>query len=531
MSLVHSTCAASEQKPHEVDPETIREAFMLKKQKKGGVAGPKMDRTSSLTAAGPAWHLDTTVHKYSSLMFNDTLSGTILKDNQRRRSHPSRPSSHRRRKRQTGKSHDTPATITLRKASTPRSPLHTNLTQKTARRTSNIEGIFTSALQIYRRLSSDEGGGETRGEDKFIGKGPRLKQGLIKTAEVPPGLFSARANLPHLPFTPVNSRRRSTLADPALTIAEVNIVPSSFSSRSTSRRHTLLATEAVRRTSIVQIRSKSSIHEIIWNKDDTPSQSSWSSGSGVTSHASHASGNTTSPEDGSSKSVPSDSNRGSKERLTDELQSSPSPIVSNDVQTIPASRQGPHDFTGWSWNSRTTAQASLAKVIADDTLQHPASAPTSVKTSRNISRIISSRSDTPHVESFPPLLDRTSTLDWLSPQLMVLKTPSPSSQEQSHQQDGPADDGSSTRRSTVEQPTSNASRTSGVTNRHSRCIKMSSCQSRYTLHDGCLPHAPLPAQTQHGNGDGERARVLESELMDPLARATGLGVVFGEEVK
>lgn len=505
---------------------------MLKKPKIGGVAGPNMDRTPFLATAGPAWHLDTTACKHSTLGFNDASSSTILRSDQRRRSHPSRPSSHRRRKRQTGKSHDTPATITLRKASTPRSPLHINFAQKTARQTSSMEGIFSSALLLYRRLSSDEGGRGTRVQHDPITNGPRLEHGPVKTAEVLPGRFSARASLPHFPFAPVNSRRRSTLADPALTIAEVSIAPSTFSSPFTSRRHTLLAIEATQRTSIVQVRSKSSIHEIIWNKDDTPSRNSWSSSNEVISSASRSSGNTTSPEDSSNKSIASDSNRGSKEGFTDEFQSSPSAIVVSEIQTVPASTQSPDDLTGWSWNGGTAAQASLGKVIDNDSLQHPTSAPTSTKVSRNISRTISSRSDTPYLESFPPLLDRTLTLDWLSPQFVVLKAPSPSCQS-SHQQDGPADDNPSPRKRTGEQPTSNASGTSGVTNRHSRCIRKSRSHSRYTLHSGYLRHVSLSTQLRDRNGNGgiEKARVLEGELMDPLARVTGLGLSLGMEEK
>lgn len=65
--------------------------------------------------------------------------------------------------------------------------------------------------------------------------------------------------------------RQTAAAESALTFAQLYTTPGTFSTSATSRKHSLLARETIRRSSAILIRSGGSVHEIIWDKDDIPS--------------------------------------------------------------------------------------------------------------------------------------------------------------------------------------------------------------------------------------------------------------------
>ena len=73
---------------------------------------------------------------------------------------------------------------------------------------------------------------------------------------------------------PTDVRRQSCAADLAITYADIHIAPGTFSLSPNAREQPSASEAAAQRVSAVQLRSSSSVHEIIWREDESGSGSS-----------------------------------------------------------------------------------------------------------------------------------------------------------------------------------------------------------------------------------------------------------------
>lgn len=171
-------------------------------------------------------------------------------------------------------SDDTPAKITLRKTS---EQYRCDPSKAKLRSLQNAAGRNAGAdrevkFPIDALLNSYDDAKPT------ICGGPKLvsisskRMDYVKSPSNPfhaPGLTAILSNEIH--GGPAPRRRNSAAAGPALTYPEIYTAPRTFTICSTSRKHSAITTDRIRKTSFAQIRSGGSIHEIIWAQDDTPS--------------------------------------------------------------------------------------------------------------------------------------------------------------------------------------------------------------------------------------------------------------------
>ena len=71
----------------------------------------------------------------------------------------------------------------------------------------------------------------------------------------------------------VKTRSRSNTAGTALTVTDVYVAPGTFATAPRSRKSSIIASQVSRRISVVQFRSRNSVHEIIWREDESTSES------------------------------------------------------------------------------------------------------------------------------------------------------------------------------------------------------------------------------------------------------------------
>ena len=211
---------------------------------------------------------------------------------------------------------------------------------------------------------------------------------------------------------------KPTAAEPALTFAEVHTTPKMFSSHGGSRKHSILAIETMRRTSTVQIRSGGSIHEIIWDKEDSPStRTTTSLGSSL-------------PAPGAESSPDSDSPFPSPpvECHTHEQSHGLCASVSTG-NNIPSSAhsQPSENLIAWSWR---TEKVGVAPDFLDEVIEKEKRPIIETAGQAKSKRGRWSKSwETPVVSkkqeivSFPPLLDRQSTHEWRKAPLVDLNDP------------------------------------------------------------------------------------------------------------
>lgn len=211
----------------------------------------------------------------------------------------------------------------------------------------------------------------------------------------------------HEPLSIFNNLQGSgTLAEPAITFTDVHPAPQSYASvpYSCGRSSSMLGKP--RRTSSVHIKTRSSVHEIIWREDETSSgSSSQESISPVQTNKSNQAPNMMTPR---------------VTRTTSISQSAPTtPILHIENSKLYTPRE--ENLFEWSWNAQQ-AGGSMPTVSAADP---PASAPVlqQASSSRPHRRSISKESRQPSVESFPPLMDRQNTTEWRRAPLVDLNDP------------------------------------------------------------------------------------------------------------
>lgn len=342
---------------------------------------------------------------------------------------------------------ETPATITLRKASNvyAASPIKTSM------------GASLSREQEYERAADAPGS-----ELLAFYSTPGLEKG--PTPSDPPSPESAEASRslreqPTLTFDKEsqsfrarsksvsqfndipNARRCSTLAEAALTFADVHVAPGSFSTGPKSRKQSLLPAEFNRRISTVQFRSRKSVHEVIWREDET-SDSSLTASSRASQYAGH-----------SFRSTPSSESEKSPTREPASKPKEATALLPTVPESVSIFTKMPDNLLRWTWGaspalvegtprpvdpkadnigrfSEATARSAdtqgdpLAQVLVISTL-NPGSLNLHLSSDQQSSRSQRpSRSELPSVQSFPPLRSRRSTAEWQKAPLVDLNDPS-----------------------------------------------------------------------------------------------------------
>ena len=203
-----------------------------------------------------------------------------------------------------------------------------------------------------------------------------------------------------------NVQRPSAIAEPAVTFTDVHTAPQCFASVPYSRSRSSSTVKKPRRTSSVRIETRTSVHEVIWREDD--------SSSGTSSQGS------ISPIQ-NSKTPPRPDTRAptspSLKITSYSAPATPSLHVSDPIlQTLP-----PENIFEWSWNAKKTGAPTSTISPIDPPLSAPVpKGEASVPPKR---RSVSKESSSSSVESFPPLLDRQNTTEWRRAPLVDLNDP------------------------------------------------------------------------------------------------------------
>lgn len=100
---------------------------------------------------------------------------------------------------------------------------------------------------------------------------------------------SGSLNQPKPPVKQVpESRRNGVLAATTITYTDVHVAPGTFTVGPKSRKPSLAVTDQLpRRISVVQFRSRDSVHEVVWREDETTSDSSFASSSRTSNSPKH----------------------------------------------------------------------------------------------------------------------------------------------------------------------------------------------------------------------------------------------------
>ena len=200
-------------------------------------------------------------------------------------------------------------------------------------------------------------------------------------------------------------RSTSTVVEPATTYTDVHTAPQTFASVPFSKCSPSTPAK-VRRTSTVHIKSRTSVHEIIWREQET---SSGSSSSGSKSPV---------QKDKGSQTLGTITPTTPKAMFTSRS-APPTPrghLDSPRLQALPE-----ENLFEWSWQAQQTMAISSSPRSSDpqSSTAVPRSAPTTPPRRRSISKESSNSS----VESFPPLMDRKNTTEWRVAPLVDLNDP------------------------------------------------------------------------------------------------------------
>ena len=209
--------------------------------------------------------------------------------------------------------------------------------------------------------------------------------------------------------SPPKSRRHNVLAAPTVTFADIHVAPGTFAVDPKSRKASLISgDQPPRRISVVQFRSRDSVHEVIWREDETPSDSSPTTNSSRTSNSLHHQGQVASPGE---HSLVGDI--GSAKLLQHQL------VPSMSIPTSVAEKlQG--GLYKWSWDrpAAPSANAEMKHDCQDEPiLSHRRSASYhGLNGHRRTSSALNIRrhsvSEPQGSMTFSPVLNHSSTFDW-----------------------------------------------------------------------------------------------------------------------
>lgn len=215
-----------------------------------------------------------------------------------------------------------------------------------------------------------------------------------------------------------NVRRQSVPASNILTFIDVHIAPGTFAVDAESKKRSLaVADSPTRRISVVQFRSRDSIHEVIWREDETTGCSSLASSSRTS----------TSPPRIDQSMRPAELSREAEEGQMNTM-----PVVSGSSSMIEQPQVG---LFQWSWGKTANTSDVAVQVnerksnCPDLTRLTSASNPDSSRTRRSSDAYAAIGGNKPSVLevqdilSFPPLRDRSSTLEWQKAPLIDINAP------------------------------------------------------------------------------------------------------------
>ena len=343
---------------------------------------------------------------------------------------------------------ETPATITLRKASKDgvASPIKTSMGASLTREqdcervadapASELLAFYSSSASEKGPTPSDLPSPESRETSN------NLKHQSTLTFEVESQSFRNRSKSVSQFNKISNARRCSTPAEAALTFADVHVAPGSFANGPKTRKQSQLPAEFNRRISIVQIRSRNSVHEVIWREDDTTSDSSLTASSKASQCARH-----------SFRSTPTSESRGSPTRepaIKSKETKASLPMVPESLSMVTAT---PDNLFQWTWGASsasvgdtplvvdpknvtagpvTKATARLADTRRDPLTQvlvistlDPGLVNLQQSSDQKSSRFQKpSFAELPRLQSFPQLRTRSSTAEWQKAPLVDLNDPS-----------------------------------------------------------------------------------------------------------
>ncbi|KAL6718538.1 hypothetical protein ACLMJK_004630 [Lecanora helva] len=305
----------------------------------------------------------------------------------------------------------TPSSITLRKASNarvlslPRSSMSASLVHEDERLRSQ-DAPASELLAFYSANPTQQ----SQVELSHKRSAGVSDQSVLQVQEP---IYSANEEsdykAPASSANPLVPRRNSGLAATILTFTDVHLAPGTFAVEwKPPDLSSAAADRSPRRISVVQFRSRNSVHEVVWREDETTSGSSLNS----TSRTSQ------SPPQGAEQ-IPSDS----PEVARSGEQNMSTPFHSASVSS--AVREPQSNLFQWSWTKSgglpvATSQGSEREDVRRPSLMRTASASNpdlnsawSFPSTRNLhGRSVSENQD---ILSFPPLRDRKSTLEWCTP--------------------------------------------------------------------------------------------------------------------
>ena len=198
----------------------------------------------------------------------------------------------------------------------------------------------------------------------------------------------------------------SAIAEPAVTFTDVHTAPHSFASVPYSRSRSSSKVKKPRRTSSVRIKTRTSVHEVIWREDEN------SSGTGSQESISPIQNDRMPPHPGTEAPIsPSLMMTSHSDPATPSIH-----VSDSAMQALPQ-----ENIFEWSWN----AQKAGAPTSTVSPVDPPLSAPVledavSIPPKR---RSVSKESSSSSVESLPPLTDRQNTTEWPRAPLIDLNDP------------------------------------------------------------------------------------------------------------
>ena len=211
----------------------------------------------------------------------------------------------------------------------------------------------------------------------------------------------------------------STVVEPAITFTDVHTAPQTFASVPDPIKEYWSTLPKVRRTSRIQIKSRTCVHEIIWREDGSSSDSS---------------------SQGSVNPIPNDKvpqtlgtlNPTAPKAIIASHSAPPTPRWHLENPTLEALPE--ENLFEWSWKDQQAMVPSrepspvhppASALVSHGTPTTPPKAPVShsAPTTPPRRRSISKESRNSSVESFPPLMDRKNTTEWRVAPLVDLDDP------------------------------------------------------------------------------------------------------------
>ena len=342
---------------------------------------------------------------------------------------------------------ETPATITLRKASNVdvANPLKTSMGASLSREQECervADAPASELLAFYSSSASEKGPTPSDISSPKSAEAPRSpRQESAITFEVEAQYVQRRSKSISRCNDVSNARRCSTPAEATLTFADVHVAPGSFANGPKSSKQSSLPAESSRRISIVQFRSRNSVHEVIWREDDTTSDSSLTASSRGSQYAGH-----------SFRSTPSSESRESPTRERVIKSKETKALLPAVPEFVSVFTKTPDHLFQWTWGessasvegtpraidtksdtigpvaetttrSADTKRDPLAQVLVNSTLDSDLVSLQQSSDQRGSRFQKPSSSKLPRLQSFPSLRSRSSTAEWQKAPLVDLNDP------------------------------------------------------------------------------------------------------------